>query len=899
MPIRRTQRAYNGYAHSTIHPGYVPISEIPSGTYLMGRKGGLYGDWINDIPAFQRDRVVNAIKYMIQPLDSNGIPAPYPNGIIGVAWVGMSHMMMESSMFLTLYRNEPQWKDEIRHAIFAESGVELTLMSDPNHWFWTGDENIQGSLASREIRYGVNRNQVQIIFLKQAESQVGKFIKPFPDFIPDVKALYQAVIENCLMYFPNTYIIFLIGRSYSGYDQKGLNPDLRGYGGAIAWGTNFVVQELLNDDINFRNPEIWPPLVATPDIWCNGDIVSANGLAMVRSDYSEKDGIHPAKSTEGLAGKLSDIWWSFIASDVWSNVFLKPTITATTSLTWRDGTNTNIYTTTSWTPSANAAHIAFIRSFDSTIALAPTSVTGNGLVWSKVGEITSADGFENLSVWQGTPGSGLPTNGTLTITFSAPMLNCTVNLITLSGADELSPITHIEFGEVTNTTTLSVTRPSWPKHGLNYLLLTVSGDSAYVPTPGSWNDITWTEIANQNAISPAGTLYTQGASGLTKTGVITLSSTPVNALWSWIEVASNFSQSTFNPDVADDFTIDTPAPLPFPLPADKVGSWDVFTEPGVTGNLPAITNSKMSWDTSSPVDNYNGFYLKASGISRARLPGYTVYVMFEKGTQVSWGMSDVVGPGKCPWVDQGLIVRPGEVPVQEGWNEYAFVLRDQGYLLYRRDPSLIWWYLEYVSSMETDTPVFPFVSMNMEGAGAIGRVSVGQVGWPLNHENDAAYRSRPGAVNEGETLNAIPNMLTTFKVTSLPQTTLEMSFRRIDASNRIYLRIDSSGTISIGEVINGIETLWTNSVGSVNNGANITYKFVDGNHLIWIDNILKINYTDPNARLIDVDNTYWKLETLGGGTVSDVYLWRYRARKQTRELLKQVASAATTPGHLY
>lgn len=381
-----------------------------------------------------------------------------------------------------------------------------------------------------------------------------------------------------------------------------------------------------------------------------------------------------------------------------------------------------------------------------------------------------------------------------------------------------------------------------------------------------------------------------------------------NWLYAIVEVRANIAGSTYLDWVTDDFQNSVAAPLPSPLAADKKGSWQYSESLTIPGNRPSTGGSIFLVDeTVEGAGDVTDITLVPDGVSPvSRLPGYGIYVMWNGTTNHSdfaFGFSDALSENDGVIVSNGY-AQPGYIPISDtGWNEFAFVTLSKGFMVFRRSSDLISWYLEYVSRRGSlpSTNLTPYFACTNELGNRleVGRLTCGQLGWPMSVESDIAHRSRTGVVNEAETLGMIPNMLITFDLTAMPTAgnQLEMSYRRLDANNRIYLRIDPDGTIRIGEVISGVEAEWAASpTNSISAGQAVTLKFIDGYHQVFVDDTRVIEYSDPNERLIDADDTLWEYNSAGGGEIQNVFLWRYMQPRQSRELLRTMSSKASTLG---
>lgn len=100
----------------------------------------------------------------------------------------------------------------------------------------------------------------------------------------------------------------------------------------------------------------------------------------------------------------------------------------------QDTTDATSYATSSVTPTANALVLIYIYQRQATSPAAPTSVTGNGLTWVKVTDVTSAAlASRRISVWRAMGAS--PSAGAITINLAATQTQCTWAVLEFTGVD--------------------------------------------------------------------------------------------------------------------------------------------------------------------------------------------------------------------------------------------------------------------------------------------------------------------------------------------------------------------------------------------------------------------------------------------------------------------------------
>lgn len=120
------------------------------------------------------------------------------------------------------------------------------------------------------------------------------------------------------------------------------------------------------------------------------------------------------------------------------------------------------YATGSFTPSANKLVLAAVYAVDLVAAAAPTGLSGNGLTWEKVDDVTVA-GIINISLWRAMGAS--PSTGALTATFDSAQIGCLISVsehggVNTGGSNGSAAVTHATHANGTGTALL-VTLPTF------------------------------------------------------------------------------------------------------------------------------------------------------------------------------------------------------------------------------------------------------------------------------------------------------------------------------------------------------------------------------------------------------------------------------------------------------
>jgi hypothetical protein len=143
--------------------GLTPLTELGTTTY-KGEDGGLYGVGKNEPPAAH---AATAWKQSaeILPRDADGKPAK--DGKIGVLSVGMSNTTMEYSAFKRLTEGDPAMSPRVVLVDGAQGGKTAMVWARPESPVWQ-------EVEARLQRAGITSQQVQVVWLKQAEAGPGR-----------------------------------------------------------------------------------------------------------------------------------------------------------------------------------------------------------------------------------------------------------------------------------------------------------------------------------------------------------------------------------------------------------------------------------------------------------------------------------------------------------------------------------------------------------------------------------------------------------------------------------------------------------------------------------------------------------------------------------------------------
>jgi hypothetical protein len=285
--------------------GLTPLTELGTTTY-KGEDGGLYGGGKNEPPAAHAE-AARKQSAEILPRDADGKPAK--DGKIGVLSVGMSNTTMEYSAFKRLAEGDPEMSPQVVLVDGAQGGKTAMVWARPEAPVWQ-------EVEARLQRAGITPQQVQVVWLKQAEGGPGR-LGEFPKHAQVLEKHLVGILNLLHQKFPNLRIAYLSSRIYAGLATTPLNPEPYAYEGA------FAVRWVIRDQINGKpelncdpaRGEVKSPLVLWgPYLWADGVRPrKGDGLVWTKQDLSPRDGTHPAMP-DG-AKKVAKLLLNFFKTD--------------------------------------------------------------------------------------------------------------------------------------------------------------------------------------------------------------------------------------------------------------------------------------------------------------------------------------------------------------------------------------------------------------------------------------------------------------------------------------------------------------------------------------------------------------------------------------------------------
>jgi hypothetical protein len=282
-----------------------PLTELGAAKY-KGEDGGLYGGGRNEPPTAHA-AAARKQSAEIMPRDADGKPAK--DGQIGVLAVGMSNTTMEYSAFKRLAEGDPEMSPRVVLVDGAQGGKTGMV--------WARGESLVWQVVEERLqRAGVTSQQVQVVWLKQAEAGPAR-LGEFPEHAQVLETHLVSILNLLHQKFPNLRIVYLSSRIYAGLATTPLNPE------PYAYESAFAVRWVIRDQISGKpelncdpaHGEVKSPLVLWgPYLWADGVRPrKGDGLVWSKPDLSPRDGTHPAMP-EG-AKKVAKLLLTFFKTD--------------------------------------------------------------------------------------------------------------------------------------------------------------------------------------------------------------------------------------------------------------------------------------------------------------------------------------------------------------------------------------------------------------------------------------------------------------------------------------------------------------------------------------------------------------------------------------------------------
>lgn len=300
----------NGEARSN---GYIPISDLGTGTYL-GFEGGLYPGGSNEMPA---EHALEGLERAgaIQPLDPSGTPDP--DGKIVLLSIGMSNVKQEFCgpsvagancndwSFVGQALNDPEVD---RDALVMVNGAQGGKTA--GYWTAAGSSVYQVIQSDLLVPQGLSEAQVQAVWVKNANNFSTTSLPSRRGDAYQLLRSYGATLRALQARYPNLQQVFFSSRIYAGYATTAVNPEPYAYesGFAVKWLIEAQIEQMaggpidpIAGDLNYDTVVPW--VSWGPYLWADGLNPRSDGLTWAPADF-EADGTHPSASGEARVGGL-------------------------------------------------------------------------------------------------------------------------------------------------------------------------------------------------------------------------------------------------------------------------------------------------------------------------------------------------------------------------------------------------------------------------------------------------------------------------------------------------------------------------------------------------------------------------------------------------------------------
>ncbi|MDP3451821.1 MAG: hypothetical protein Q8R90_02605 [Bacteroidales bacterium] len=301
--------------------GFVPINDLGVGTFTNAWgekwKGGLYTDGSNYPPAFYKATGIQ-LANMVQGLDPNGYSDEVNGKIVWIS-IGMSNTTQETQQFIQLAKTYPNINPKLTFVDGAVGGMTASIISSPGSsgytTYWT-------TVATRLANSGVSANQVQVIWLKEANVAGSTPVRQYYD---SLKVQINRIVNELKTRFPNVKLCYISSRISGRYATTTLNPEPYAY--YSGWAVKSVIEDKIDLDSKIATAA---PMVKAPwlgwgvYLWSDGSTpqyTNPNVFWNCPGDFNPTDGTHP--SVTG-AQKVGELLLTFFSSDSTAKIwFLK------------------------------------------------------------------------------------------------------------------------------------------------------------------------------------------------------------------------------------------------------------------------------------------------------------------------------------------------------------------------------------------------------------------------------------------------------------------------------------------------------------------------------------------------------------------------------------------------
>ncbi|MBK5286706.1 MAG: T9SS type A sorting domain-containing protein [Bacteroidia bacterium] len=294
--------AQNCSAPST---GFIPINDLGTGTF-NGWTGGLYSGGSNAMPPAHLQAGL-AMAQQVQCLDTSGNADA--NGKIVWLSIGMSNTTQETQQFIPMANSYPSKNPKVILVDGAQGGQTASIISTSSN---SGYANFWNTVTTRLTNAGVTANQVQVIWLKEANIAGAGPVQAYYD---SIVVQFKRIANELKTRFPNVKLCYMASRISARYATTTLNPEPYSYW--TGWAVKKVIEDQINGDPQLQHSGInanAPWLSWGIYMWSDGSTpqtTNPNILWNCPADFNA-DGTHP--STAG-AQKVGALLLNFFTTD--------------------------------------------------------------------------------------------------------------------------------------------------------------------------------------------------------------------------------------------------------------------------------------------------------------------------------------------------------------------------------------------------------------------------------------------------------------------------------------------------------------------------------------------------------------------------------------------------------
>jgi hypothetical protein len=280
--------------------GLLPINDLGTGiSPITGLMGGLYPNGSNFLPEAHKNAGLK-MAGEVQCLDASGIPDPVNGKIVWLS-IGMSNTTQESRKFIEQANVFPGKNPNLVLVDGALGGHTAQVISNPAT---SGYSNYWNNVAAKLSTAGVTANQVQVIWLKQANQAGGIPVQQYHDNLVEQLKL---IVNELKTRFPNVKLCYMGSRISARYALGALNPEPYAYW--QGWAVKKVIEDQINGDeqLIFSGSGANSPWIGWGVyMWSDGStpqITNPSVFFTCPADFAS-DGTHPSVAGAEKVGSL-------------------------------------------------------------------------------------------------------------------------------------------------------------------------------------------------------------------------------------------------------------------------------------------------------------------------------------------------------------------------------------------------------------------------------------------------------------------------------------------------------------------------------------------------------------------------------------------------------------------